>query len=184
MALDADKLVNRSLVPKKVDNYYVKFLKLPENISNMLGRQVKSITRPTISIETSNTFYRGQQYVDKAKPRFNPISVTMQDDESGLTNMILYAHIMRQENVLADLYGREDVLDRDYRFDVKIEIFDSRDRMTESYTLKSCMITEIEHTQPITQGEEDNEIIIQLSYDNIELGILDQYEELKSDINF
>lgn len=184
MSLDADKLVNRSLTPKKVDNFYTKFLKIPENISNLLGRQVKSITRPTVTIETSSTFYRGQQYIDKAKPRFNPISVTLQDDEAGITSMILYAHVMRQENVLADLYGRENVLDRDYRFDVKVETFDARDRVTESYVLKNCMVSEIEHTQPIVQGEEDNEIIIMLSYDNIEFNILDQYDELKGDPNF
>ena len=183
MSLDADKLVNRSLVPKKIDNFYVKFF-LPENVSNLLGRAVKSITRPTVTWETSNTFHRGQQYVDKGKPRFNPIMVTLTDDESGLASMIIYAHLMRQQNILADLYGRENVIDREYRFDIKVETYDSRDRVTESYILKNCFFSEIEHSQPVVQGSENNEIMVQVSYDNIDFQIIDTYHQLKADPNF
>lgn len=183
MSIDSTKLANRSLVPKKVDNFYCKFF-LPDNISNLLGRAVKSITRPTISIDTSNIYHRGMRYVEKSQPLFNPVSVTLQDDESGLVSLVVYAHIMRQENLLADLYGRDGPLDREYRFDVKVETFDSRDRVTEAYVLKRCMISEVEHTQPIIQGEENNEITIQLSYDNIDFLIVDQYESLKGDPNF
>lgn len=182
--LNPDQLKNRSLNPKRVDNFYVSFLKLSDNVSNLLGRQTKSITRPTLQWETSQTFHRGKQYQNKEEPRFNPITVVLTDDESGLTSMILYAHAFRQQNILYDLYGRSDALDRDYKFDIVVKTYDSRDRMTESFVLKNCFISSIEHSTPIQQSEEDNEITVEISYDNIDFQAIDAYDQLKIDPNF
>lgn len=182
--LTEEMIINRSMNAKKADNFYVSFLKLPENVSNILGRQIKSIQRPEIEIQYQSNFHKGMQRFDKQNLLFAPVSMVFTDDEAGLTSMLLYSHVMRQQNKLPDLYGREEVLDRDYRFDVKMQTFDSRDRMTEGYTLKSCFIVNLSHSEPMMASSESNEITVMLAYDNIDFDIVDGYYDLKDGLNF
>lgn len=172
-------VLNRSNKNKIVDNFYVSYLKLPDNISNILGRQTIRIDRPTISFETSQIHHRSAQYTDMSQVRFQQISITLFDDESSLTSQFLYTQIFRQMNKVEDLYGKWDDLNRDYRFDIKVEVFNAEDKMMEGYVLRDCFISNINHSQLDVSADNNATIDIIIEYDNIDLFIVDEYISLK-----
>ena len=175
--------INRNNKNRKADQFYVTFLKLPENVSNLFGKQTKSIGRPSLTFETSNINRRHNQYTDMNQVRFDPVNVIMFDDENGLTSQALYIQLFRQMNRGEDVFGRWPDLDRDYRFDVKVELFNSRAEMVEGYVLKNCFFSEISHGDVNTTDEDtETEINLSLTYDNIEYFIVDDYVELKQGV--
>jgi len=179
----AAKEINRNNKNQRVDQFYVSFLKLPENVSNLLGKQTKMIDRPNLTFETSMTNHRHNQFQDMNQVRFDPVSVTLFDDENGLTRQYIYTQLFRQLNRGADVFGRWDVLDRDYRFDVKMEMFNSVDELIEGYVLRDCFISSIDHTQMSTDDEDtETEITIILTYNNIDFFIVNEYVEFKGGI--
>lgn len=172
-------VLNRSNKNRIVDNFYVSYLKLPDNISNLLGRQTLRLDRPTINFETSQIRTRGSQYTDKSQVRFSPVNITLYDDESAITSQFLYTQIFRQMNKMEDLYGKWDDLHRDYRFDLKVEVFDSADKMMEGFVLRDCFISNINHSQLDISSDTNAIIDIVLEYDNIDIFIVDEYHSLK-----
>lgn len=178
----AQALINayntRSSRSKTSDKFYVKFPGLPENFSNILGRQVRTFNRPNITFEETEVRKRGFQYKEKGAVRFNPITVIFWDDEGSLVSSILYAQTMRQLNRYVDCFGREPDSapdDRDFRFDVQIDLLTANDEVIESFILRKCFITEISH-DPL-QIDDDGEITISVNfaYDNISCKIFDDY---------
>lgn len=180
--LSGSEMINRNNNSRKVDQFYVTFLKLPENVSNLMGRQTKRITRPNLSFQTSMIKRRHNSYEDMHQVRFEPVNLTMFDDENGLLSQYLYIQLFRQMNRGKDVFGRWPELDRDYRFDVKMELFNSTGKQVEGYILRNCFISSIEHTDLETTEETDAEITITLTFDNIDFFVVDDYVEFKAGI--
>lgn len=175
--------INRNNNNRRVDQFYVSFYKLPENVSNLLGRQTKSIDRPSIRFETSNLHRRHNQYTDMHQPRFSPITITMFDDENGLVNQYIYIQLFRQMNRGEDVFGRWPDLDRDYRFDVKMEMINSVGKVVEGYILRDCFFSSVDHDRLMTTDEEsETEITLEITYDNIDFFVVDDYVELAKGI--
>ena len=175
--------INRNNKNRKADQFYVTFFKLPENVSNLFGRQTKSIGRPSLQFQTSNINRRYNQYTDMHQVRFDPVNIVMFDDENGITSQALYIQLFRQMNRGEDVFGRWPELDRDYRFDIRVELFNASGERTEGYVLKNCFFSEISHTEVNTTDEDtDNEINLTVTYDNIEYLIVDEYVELKEGV--
>jgi hypothetical protein len=163
---------------KLFDRFYIKFPGLPENFSNVLGRQVRTFNRPNITFEETEIKKRGYQYKEKGYVRFNPITVVFWDDEGSMVSSILYAQVMRQLNKHVDIFGREpdsDPDNRDYRFDIQYDILTADDKVIESFVLRNCFLTEINH-DPLTI-DDDGEVTITaiFAYDNISCKIFDEY---------
>lgn len=171
---------------KSGDSFYVKFLGLSDNMSNLLGRQVRTVNRPEIRFEETEVLRRGNQYKEKGFVRFNPVSITFWDDEGGITSAILYRQVMRQLNKAPDvnnLPADSNPSQRDYRFDIEVEILNARDEVVESYVHKNCFISEISH-DPLNMDEDaDVTLTVMFAYDNIEFGITDSFEQMLADIS-
>lgn len=181
--LTPGEVLNRNNKNRKADQFYVSFLKLPENVGNILGKQTKRITRPNLSFQTSEINRRHNVYQDMNQVRFDPIQLTLFDDENGLTNQFLYIQLFRQMNRGEDVFGRWPDLDRDYHFDIKMELFNSVDKLVEGYVLRDCFISSIEHTDfDTTNGDTEAEITLSITYNNIEFFIVDEYVKLKNGI--
>jgi hypothetical protein len=91
-------LINRGNKDKRADNFYIEFYNLESNISNFLGRQVKQISRPQLQMATSKHTHKRAEYTSPEQVRFTGVNVTFADDEEGITAMILYAQMMRQQH--------------------------------------------------------------------------------------
>ncbi len=169
-----ERLLNMNEKSRRVDNFYVTFYGLPENIANILGRQVKSITRPSINYNTDTNRYRGNTYKNLQNLTFDPVTLVFYDDENSIVGNIMYLQLFRQQNKYSDKFG-ELGIERDYRFDVKIEQYNARDQLTESYVIKDCFLQAIDHSDPNMTDQQESEIIVTLEYDNLDILIFDEY---------
>lgn len=169
---------------KKGDNFQVNFLKLPENFSNVLGRQVKTIDRPIIVFDQMDMNRRRNQYVDAGRVNFQPISIEFFDDENAITSMLLYYQVFRQLNKAPDLNNiteetRRDPMERDYKFDIQIRYFNSLAEEVEAYILHNCIITQISHGMSDVTGDMPMSINLEVAYDNVSVNLLEEYQKLK-----
>lgn len=170
---------------KRIDNFYVKFFNVPENISNVLGRQVKAITRPSLRFTQGETRQRRATYKDKGKVEYDEITITFKDDIESITSMVLYAQIMRQINLHPDIFGTNDGgKDRNYKFDIVVELFDSvGEKVVEGYKLSDCWIMSIDHSDPLMSDSQENEITLSVQFDNIDIYVFDRYIRLKQQLD-
>ena len=157
------------------DEFYVKFFRLPENISNLLGSSVKSIVPPSIEFETVQTRYRKNTYNDIQKPIFRPITIVFRNDVGGIVSMFMHTQIMRQlkihKNVLNGIYGD----DKYYKFDIEVDIVGTDNIISESMILSDCTIVEFERTAMTYGDETDGEFTVLIQFDNIDFKVYDQY---------
>lgn len=176
-----------SRTSKRVDNFYVNFKKLPENISNILGAQINTISRPEISFDTQNRRVgRNQMQNVKQNVRFEPVTVTFFDDEQSVVSMFLYYQIFRQMNKTEDVFNNKpntNHKERDFKFDVEVEVFSPNGELVEKYVLKDCFIQSITHSEHVVVDDADNEITIILNFDNIDIQTFDRIKELLENLN-
>lgn len=169
---------------KRLDNFYVTFYSIPENITNILGRQVQSVTRPNVSFDRFTTKHRRNTYSNSGQIMFDPIAIVFKDDEESVTSMFLYAQIFRQLNKHSDIFGQNDAgKERTFTFGIKVQFFNSLQEPVEEYILKDCFIESIEHTDPLISEDTENEITVSIAYDNIEVKVFDRYLSMTQQLN-
>lgn len=175
-------LINRKDQQKKSDRFYVSFYGINDNVGNYLGTQVKSVTRPDVDINSISHQRRGAEFQDTGLLRFSDVSITFTDDEESVTNMLLYAQLMRQKKKYKGELDYVFVGDsrETYKFSIQIEMHNSLGDVTEGYKLTGCFIKSITHSQQIYATDDANDITVTLAYDNIEVLIFDQYLELST----
>ena len=161
---------------RKLDNFYAKFFKIPENASNQLGRQLKEISRPDITFNTSEYRHRGNKFKDKQNTEFEEITCQFFDDEEGFTNAIILLQAFRQRNKHTDAYGNYNNPDtRDYRFDIEIEYMNEKGDITEKWLYQSCFISNISYGENATDDDGDNVINVTIQLDNVRMFFKEDY---------
>lgn len=168
-----ERLQNMNEKNRRNDAFYVTFLGIPENISNILGRQVKSLTRPTFEFMITDKRYRGEVYKDRENLNYTPMSVTFYDDENSIVSAFLNMQVFRQLNKQTDKFGRWGV-DRDYRFDIQIQLFNSSKQCTEEFIVRRCFIQSLNHSDPDISDDSDCEITVMFEFDNIDIKLFDE----------
>lgn len=158
--------INRSLEPKRVDQFYVTFLDIPENVSNILGRQVKSIQRPALSLKQSELMHKGKPRHDHAFIEFAETSITFWDDDQSLVIRSIYEQLYRQLG--NGDYSREESF-HNARFRVKTKVFSASGDVVEEFTMMKCFIASVQHSENIyNDSEQTNEITIDVRYDDVQ----------------
>lgn len=163
---------------KRADKFSVKVLNIPENISNLLGRQVKSFTRPNISFAQMETNFRGNVYKDKGKVVLPSATITLFDDENAVTSALVYMQVFRQINQYRDRMGRREGtvdLQREYKFDIEVTFYTSRDEEAEAILLTGCFIQSVEHTHSDMTDSSETEITLSIEYDNMAIKVFDEF---------
>lgn len=174
-----EKFINLSNSNKKSDRFYAQFLGLPENVSNILGRQLKMIGRPEINFASEIVRRRGYTYKDKQEVTFEPISASFFDDENSITSMLLYAQVFRQINKYPDVFGQTDAGDeRDYRFDIKVDYYNSIGEKTETIILRDCFISSLAHGDTMYSTDEDKELTVTIEFDNLDIPTFDEFSKV------
>jgi len=165
-----------SNMDKKADNFLVTYYNLPENIAQLMSRQTKDFARPDMMFEMSETNHRRNIYKKQAFLRFDPITITLADDENSITSMIIMAQVMRQMNKHKDHFGIVDeTKKRNFKFDIKLELFNSRDQVVEGYLFQKCFISNLSYTQNNVATPEESDIILTVQYDNVDVLLFDEY---------
>lgn len=178
MSTIEERFLNLNNKTKRADNFIVEFLGLPENISNILGRQVKNIVRPTISFNPAETRFRGARYQDKGNVEFQPTTISFFDDEGAITSTLLYAQVFRQLNKFKDVNGLfpdTNPKERQFKFSIRVKLYDSQDSIVEEYVMKNCFITEISHFDPEMTDDTETILNVTIAFDNVGVKIFDEY---------
>lgn len=173
-----EKLVNFNSKNRRNDAFYVKFYGIPENFSNVLGKQVKNIVRPNIDMVTTNISKRGATYKDSQKITLAPVTLTFNDDEESIVSMFTYVQLFRQMNRYPDKFGIMD-MGRDYKFDIEVILYNSNNEETEKFKLVGCFIQNINHSDPNLSDSSETEISVTVDYDNIDYWLFDQYVSIR-----
>lgn len=178
-----ERLVALNNKSKRNDNFTVNFLRLPENMSNILGRQVRSIDRPSINFDPIEKHNRGGKFIDQGKVEFQPVNIEFWDDENAITNTLLYVQIFRQMNQWKDINNilpeqRTDPEDREYRFDIKVQFYNSLEEKTESFIMHDCLISEISHPTMDITDETEVRINVSISFNNLSIDMLGEYQKM------
>lgn len=175
----ADVLLNRGNKNRRQDNFYVKFLNMEENVGNYLGGQVKSVTRPDITVEVSRPSNKAARHVSPAQIRFGDADLVFFDDEEGLVSMLLYAQLLRQAgrySAEVDRFFDNDESYKKGRFGMHIGLYNSRREETEGYILEDCLVTSITHDESVQSGgDQDATIRVRVSADNLQLKVFDSF---------
>lgn len=172
-----ERLAHFSNKNRRNDNFYVKFFGLPENISNVLGKQVKNLTRPNIDVQTGQISRRSATFKDHQKISLTPVVISFFDDEDSIVSTFMYVQLFRQMNKYPDKFGTMD-LGREYKFDVLVQLMNASGEITEEFTLRECFIQNINHSDPNISDDTDTEISITLEYDNVDYKLFDEWVKL------
>lgn len=175
--------LNRSVVDKRVDRFYASFYKFPENISNLLGRQLVQMERPSVTFNTFQTKFKSTTQTNSAQLGFQPIRLQFKDDNLNLVNTVLYNQIFRQLGMLdtsdaqiasstAQTFLNANILDR-AKFDIGVKVYGPLDEIVEQYTIMGCFIVGITHSQNLYASSDNNLIVCQIAYNNYQLNYVD-----------
>jgi hypothetical protein len=173
-----EKLVNFNNKNRRNDAFYAKFYGIPENFSNVLGKQTKNFIRPNIDVVTTQLSRRSATYKDAQKITLAPVTITFRDDEESIVSTFVYVQMFRQMNRYPDKFGVMD-MGRDYKFDVELILYNSKQEETEKFMLKGCFIQNVNHSDPNISDSAETEISITLEYDNVDYWLFDQYVSIR-----
>ena len=158
--IDVSK-VNRSLISKKVDNFYVSFYEIPENEANILGRQVVAIERPSPTFSPAEIRHKGVKQQVITTLEFPDISVTFKDDDSSLALKALYAQLYRQ-------VGKMSPIINEAKFTIGVKCYTAAGDVAEEFSITNCFIINVTHTEQIYADSTDNEIIVTIGFDSVD----------------
>jgi hypothetical protein len=148
---------NRNLAPKKVNKFYVKFFGMEDNVSNVLGRQVTSLERPTITFNVSENRHKMVKRNDVSEIEFDPITIEFNDDLNSLTIKALYNQVTKQSLNTGD-----------YLFEIKVEVYADDNNIVEHFVIKHCFIQSLSHSQHIYSNSENNTITATIGFGTVE----------------
>lgn len=151
--------INRNLIDKTVDTFYVSFYRMDNNAANILGRQVKSIERPNLTFTYTETRNKATQRFNGSRIEFAPISIVFADDSSSLTTKALYEQVYVQNHIVES---------DDLMFEIKVQAFDGQENAIETFTLRDCFIESISHSQQMVESTTNNEITVSVRFSNVD----------------
>lgn len=161
------KQTNRILNSKRVNDFTVEFLRLEDNDGNILGRQVKSIDRPTLTFNTFETHHKKEMRTDTSKVVFSDAQIVFKDDEGNLVLNALYKQIYIQNGRAGPTFSHRSF--EKAKFDVAVKTYNSHGEVVEKFTYKNCIITGITHTQGVYENTtSENEVTVTIKYDTID----------------
>lgn len=152
---------NRSLLIKTVEKFYVSFYQMPENISNILGREVSSISRPTINFTEYEVRNKGVKQAGETVIDYQPIDIIFFDDTNSLVTHALYEQVLRQTHQSKQEHTTT-------RFNISVKLYSAEAKIVEECILKNCFIQSITHSEQIYADSTNNLITTSVVFNDLE----------------
>ena len=149
--------INRALHPKTSEKFYVSFHKLPENISNILGRDVQVAARPVFTFNEYEIRNKGIKNSGGGRIDYQPIDVSFVDDTQSLVNFALYEQIKRQSGTAPLAYDNS-------LFEILIKIYSAERVIVETILLKYCRIQSISHSEQVYADGTNNIVTATIAF--------------------
>ena len=143
---------------------------LPGSNSRNLSMQVTTITLPNITWEEVTLHrYNSTAYV-AGKHSWEPISVTIEDDITGLATQVVEAQLETQQRIIgSDLDGRwlnTAATGSDYKFGARIDQLDGDEGIVSSWILEGCMIVNADYGDRDYSASEAATITMSIRFDH------------------
>lgn len=151
--------VTRSLSVKTSEKFYVSFFGMPENLSNILGREVQTVSRPNITFSEYTLPQKGRKLTGHGYIEYSPIDVVFYDDSSSLISRALYEQVKRQTGKIKT--------DESIRFSMKCKIFATDDKEVENFEIMDCHITSVTHTEQTINDSAKNVITVTITFNDL-----------------
>lgn len=174
-----ERVVHSSNVARLADMFNVEFYGIPENVANILGKNVRGVDRLNVQYDSTKIRGRGgMPSSHKDQVNFDPVNITFHEDEDGVVEGFILSHVFRQNNRMTDLHDRDIDLDRVYKFDMKVDMYNSSGKVTSSVTYKNCFFTSV--AMPSVSYDDDSRCIIScvIDYDDVDILVVDDYINL------
>lgn len=157
------------------EKFYVEFFGVQENVSNVLGRQVKSIEIPEISFETIQLNKGRNKFQDKGKTEHSDISIEFKDDEDSITDMVIAVQLLRQLNNAQ--FPTED--EREYKFGIRVRKFASDRSETLGFEFNECFITDVTHSRlSYSETKDPSTITVRIAFDGFQFLIPERFRDV------
>lgn len=162
------------LHPRLKNKFRITFLNMGQLVagtnSRDLSMQVTNITLPNLSFEEVVLHrYNSVAYV-AGKHTWEPITVTVEDDITGLAATVIKAQLETQQRLIGvDLDGRwlnTAATGSDYKFGAKIEQLDGDEGVVQTWVLEGCLLTSADFGDRDYSASEAATITINLRYDH------------------
>lgn len=164
---------NRTLAAKNVNDFHCSFLLLPENVSNVLGRQIRAIDRPSLQFDQIPIGQKNVKQQTVGAILFDPLQMEFLDDANSLVLTALYSQMFRQAG---HRVNKNDKVGDDARFEIKVDVYSPDETIVESFKLLNCLITAITSSQAIYSSSEPNIISVTVVYDMVDTSIIHKIE--------
>lgn len=176
--LTAEEMVIHSTnKPRSGDMFSVEFLGIPENVANILGKFIRSCDR--LNVQYDSTKMRGRGGVirsHKDQVNFDPVNMSFVEDEDGVVESFILSHIFRQNNRITDNLDRVDHPERQYKFDVKLDIHNTAGKVTSCVVYKNCFFVSMAMSTMAYNDDGDCEINCIIDYDDVDVLVVDRME--------
>lgn len=163
------------LHPQQKNKFRITFLNMGQlvpgiaNSAKNLSMQVTTITLPKLSFEeVPQHRYNPVAYV-AGKHTWEPISVTVEDDITGLAATVIKGQLETQPRLIGgDLDGRwlnTAATGSNYKFGSKIEQLDGDEGVVQTWILEGCMLTSADFGDRDYSASEAATITMDIRYD-------------------
>jgi 5-enolpyruvylshikimate-3-phosphate synthase len=162
------------LHPRLKNKFRIMFLNMGQlipgtNVRN-LTMQVTNITLPNLTFEEVILHrYNSTAYI-AGKHSWEPISVTVEDDITGLAATVVKAQLETQQRIIGvDLDGRwlnTAATGSDYKFGAKIEQLDGDEGVVQTWILEGAMISGSDYGDRDYSASEAATITMQIRFDH------------------
>lgn len=174
-----ERVIHSSNLSRRADMYNVSFLGIRENIANILGKQLRGIDRLNIQYDSTRTKTRGgYHHAHKDQPNFDPINVTFHEDEDGVVESFIMTQIFRQNSRIKDIDARNKPTEDMYKFDCKVDTYNTAGIVTGGVTYKNCFFTMVNMQTLSYDDDSDCIITAMIEFDDIDIFVVDRYIEL------
>jgi len=163
------------LHPRLKNKFRITFQQMGQDVlagtnSRDLSMQVTNITLPNLSFEEVVLHrYNSVAYI-AGKHTWEPITVTVEDDITGLAATVIKAQLETQQRLIGtDLDGRwlnTAATGSDYKFGAKIEQLDGDEGVVQTWVLEGCLLTSADFGDRDYSASEAATITINLRYDH------------------
>lgn len=162
------------LQPMLKNHWQVTFVGLaalvPGASSRELTRQATNVQRPNLSFEQTTIHrYNSIAYV-AGKHTFEPISLTVEDDITGLAAAAIQGQLETQQRLIgADLPGEwlnKAATGSDYKFGTILEMLDGGEGVVQRWKLEGCFIVSADYGDLDYSDSSAVTISLQIRYDH------------------
>lgn len=165
------RIINAGSSIQQSNRFNVRFLGMPDNISDFLSRQVKNVTLPAITFQTMQHNSRRAQFQDIGKIESEVLSITLAGDDEGIADAIMTTQLFRQKG--EEISGFVGVKN-DSKFDVKIEYINTRGDVVRFETYQKCFISSLQKPDLDNSEAGANALYtMTLQYDSIKYSLED-----------